>query len=99
LPSHEPRTQISNEQREYLEIINRNGEQLLELINDILDLSKIEAGLACLNERSFDLYRLLDNLEELFQIQAEQKNLEIIFVIEANVPQYIKADDQNYEDA
>lgn len=85
---------ISNEQREYLEIINRNGEQLLELINDILDLSKIEAGLACLNERSFDLYRLLDNLEELFQIQAEQKDLEIIFVIEDNVPQYIKADDQ-----
>lgn len=86
--------QISNEQREYLEIINRNGEQLLELINDILDLSKIEAGLASLNERSFDLYRLLDNLEELFQIQAEQKDLEIIFIIEANVPQYIKADDQ-----
>jgi signal transduction histidine kinase len=86
--------QVSNEQREYLEIINRNGEQLLELINDILDLSKIEAGLASLNERSFDLYRLLDNLEELFQIQAEQKDLELIFIIEANVPQYIKADDQ-----
>lgn len=86
--------QISNEQREYLEIINRNGEHLLELINDILDLSKIEAGLASLNERSFDLYRLLDNLEELFQIQAEQKDLEIVFVVEADVPQYIRTDDQ-----
>lgn len=86
--------QVSNEQREYLEIINRNGENLLELINDILDLSKIEAGLTSINERSFDLYRLLDNLEELFQIQAEQKDLEIIFIIETNVPQYVKADDQ-----
>ena len=86
--------QISNDQREYLEIINRNGEQLLELINDILDLSKIEAGLACLNERNFDLYRLLDNLEELFQIQAEQKHLEIIFIIESDVPQYVRTDDQ-----
>lgn len=90
--SREP--QVSHEQGEYLEIINRNGEHLLELINDILDLSKIEAGLANLNERSFDLYRLLDNLEELFQIQAEQKDLEILFIIETNVPQYIKADDQ-----
>lgn len=86
--------QVNNEQREYLEIINRNGENLLELINDILDLSKIEAGLTSINERSFDLYRLLDNLEELFQIQAEQKDLEIIFVVETNVPQYIKTDDQ-----
>lgn len=86
--------QVSNEQREYLEIINRNGEHLLELINDILDLSKIEAGLTSINKRSFDLYRLLDNLEELFQIQAEQKDLEIIFIVETNVPQYIKTDDQ-----
>jgi signal transduction histidine kinase len=86
--------QLNNEQREYLNIINRNGEQLLELINNILDLSKIEAGLAALNERSFDLYRLLDDLEELFQIQAEQKDLDILFVVQNDVPQYIRTDDQ-----
>lgn len=86
--------QLNNEQREYLNIINRNGEQLLELINNILDLSKVEVGLASLNERSFDLYRLLDDLEELFQIQAEQKDLEIIFTVQTDVPQYIRTDDQ-----
>lgn len=87
-------SQLNKEQQEYLEIINRNGEHLLELINDILDLSKIEAGRTDLNERSFDLYRLLDNLEELFQMQAEQKDLELIFIIPSNIPQYIKTDDQ-----
>ncbi|MEP0833098.1 response regulator [Microcoleus sp. AS-A8] len=65
--------QLSTEQREYLRIINRSGEHLLDLINDVLDLSKIEAGLSTLYESSFDLYRLLDSLEEMLQIKAEQK--------------------------
>jgi signal transduction histidine kinase len=86
--------QLEPEQREYLDIINRSGEHLLELINDILDLSKIEAGALYLHEKNFDLYRLLDNLEELFQIQAEQKNLDLIFTIAPDVPQYIKTDEQ-----
>ncbi len=84
--------QLNTEQREYLGIINRSGEHLLELINDVLDLSKIEAGLISLYESSFDLYRLLDNLEEMFQIKADQKNLQLIFIVPSNVPQYIKAD-------
>ncbi|MCP2728286.1 response regulator [Limnofasciculus baicalensis] len=84
--------QLNTEQREYLGIINRSGEHLLELINDVLDLSKIEAGLISLYESSFDLYRLLDNLEEMFQIKADQKNLQLIFSIPSNVPQYVKAD-------
>ncbi len=86
--------QLSSEQQEYLEIINRSGEHLLELINDILDLSKIELGRASLHENIFDLYRLLDNLEDLFQIQAEQKNLQLIFIIDSDVPQYIKTDEK-----
>lgn len=84
--------QLNSEHREYLGIINRSGEHLLELINDVLDLSKIEAGLISLDETSFDLYRLLDNLEEMFQIKADQKNLQLIFSIPSNVPQYVKAD-------
>jgi signal transduction histidine kinase len=86
--------QLRAEQREYVEIINRSGEHLLELISEILDLSKIEAGRITLNERNFDLYRLLDNLEEIFQIKAAQKNLEFIFIVNSDVPQYIKADEQ-----
>ena len=83
---------LSTEQREYLGIINRSGEHLLELINDVLDLSKIEAGIVSLDETNFDLYRLLDNLEEMFQIKAEQKNLQLVVLVPSHVPQYIKAD-------
>ena len=84
--------QLSTEQREYLRIINRSGEHLLDLINDILDLSKIEAGLSTLYESSFDLYRLLDSLEEMLQIKAEQKNLQLIFNVPSSLPHYIKTD-------
>lgn len=84
--------QLTPEQREYLGIINRSGEHLLDLINDVLDLSKIEAGIISLYETSFDLYRLLDNLEEMFQIKAEQKKLNLVFTVAPNVPQAIKTD-------
>ncbi|NER95637.1 MAG: response regulator, partial [Symploca sp. SIO1B1] len=86
--------EISTEQREYLGIINRSGEHLLELINDVLDLSKIEAGIISFNEGSFDLYRLLDELEEMLQIKALTKNLGLNFIISSAVPQYIKTDKQ-----
>ncbi|MEG4988642.1 response regulator [Microcoleus sp. BR0-C5] len=85
---------LSHENLENLRIINRSGQHLLELINDVLDLSKIEAGIIGLDERSFDLYQLLDSIEEMFQIKAETKNLQLNFSVESNVPQYIKSDEK-----
>ncbi|MEG4408114.1 response regulator [Microcoleus sp. MON2_D5] len=85
---------LSHENLENLRIINRSGQHLLELINDVLDLSKIEAGIIGLDERSFDLYQLLDTLEEMFQIKAETKKMQLRFSVQANVPQYIKADEK-----
>ncbi|MEG3897606.1 MULTISPECIES: response regulator [unclassified Microcoleus] len=85
---------LSHENIENLRIINRSGQHLLELINDVLDLSKIEAGIISLDERSFDLYQLLDTLEEMFQIKAETKSLQLRFSVQANVPQYIKTDEK-----
>lgn len=85
---------LTTEQQEYLGIINQSGEHLLELINDILELSKIEAGKISLHESSFDLYRLLDNIEAMFQIKAEQKDLDLIFIVPSNVPQYIITDEK-----
>ncbi|MFB8788489.1 MAG: response regulator [Potamolinea sp.] len=85
---------VSPEQQEYLEIISRSGEHLLELIDEVLELSKIEAGTLFLNETSFDFYYFLDSLEELFQLKAEQKELYLIFGISCDVPQYIKTDSQ-----
>ena len=54
-------------------IIVRSGEHLLTLINQVLDLSKIEAGRITLNENSFDLHRLLDDTEDMFRMRAEDK--------------------------
>jgi two-component system sensor histidine kinase ChiS len=84
---------LSAEQRENLEVINRSGEHLLGLINDVLDMSKIEAGRTSLNERAFDLYRLLEGLEDMFRLRAEDKGLSLEFEIDGDVPQYIVADE------
>lgn len=83
---------LNTEQMESLRIINRSGEHLLELINDVLDLSKIESGIIDVYETSFDLYRLLDNLEEVFQFKAERKKVSLKLIIQPDVPQYIKTD-------
>lgn len=85
-------SELSTEHQEYLGIVSRSGEHLLELINEILDLSKIEAGMMSLNENTFDLYSLLDGLEQMFKIEAINKNLKLVFDITPDLPQYIKAD-------
>lgn len=85
---------VSSELLEYLRIVNRSGEHLLGLINDVLDLSKIEAGIIGIYDTSFDLYRLLDSLEEMLQIKAETKNLSLRFIVYSDVPPYIKTDEK-----
>ncbi|MBE9223865.1 response regulator [Phormidium sp. LEGE 05292] len=85
---------LSSDQTENLRIINRSGEHLLELINDVLELSKIESGVVSLDESSFDLYRLLDSLEEMFQIKAERKRLKMRLIVPPEIPQYIKTDEK-----
>ena len=67
---------------------------LLSILNDILDYSKIEAGKLTLNETSFDFYRFLDALEEMFHIKAEPKGIYLMFKVDPDVPQYIKTDQQ-----
>ncbi|HEY9728266.1 MAG TPA: PAS domain S-box protein [Chroococcales cyanobacterium] len=84
---------LKAEQIEYLGIINRSGEHLLELINDILSMSKIEAGQVTFNENSFDLYRLLDSLEEMLRLKASSKNLTLLFERTPDVPQYVQTDE------
>jgi signal transduction histidine kinase/DNA-binding NarL/FixJ family response regulator len=84
---------LTAEQKENLGIINRSGEHLLALINDVLEMSKIEAGRVALQEKSFDLYRLLDTLEEMFRLRAEGKGLALSFERTGNVPQYVRMDE------
>jgi predicted ATPase/signal transduction histidine kinase/CheY-like chemotaxis protein/PAS domain-containing protein len=84
---------LSQHQRENLQIINRSGTHLLNLINDVLEFSKIEAGRITLSENAFDLYRLLNDLEEMFRLKAESKGLQLRFERTMQVPQYIKTDE------
>ncbi len=84
---------LSTEHQQNLAIINRAGEHLLNLINDILEMSKIEAGRITLNLNSFDLIRLLENLEEMLRFRATSKGLELVFQYTSHLPQYIQADE------
>jgi signal transduction histidine kinase len=87
---HDPN--LTQTQHENLEIIERSGEHLLALINNVLDLSKIEAGRVELEPEIFDLHKMLLGLGEMFSLRAEQKGLTLVFDFDTNVPQYIRAD-------
>jgi PAS domain S-box-containing protein len=84
---------LSDEQQQQLSIINRNGEHLLTLINDILEMSKIEAGRTALNPNNFNLYRLLDNIIEMFHLKATSKGLDLRISRANDLPQYIRTDE------
>ena len=83
---------LTADQQENLATIGRSGEHLLALINDVLELSKIEAGRVELQPEDFDLYRMLLGLEEMFRLRVEQKGLSLAFERAPDVPKYICAD-------
>ncbi|MEG4853224.1 ATP-binding protein [Microcoleus sp. B5-D4] len=84
---------LSPENQENISIIRSSGEHLLTLINNVLDLSKIESGRTTLNPHKIDLYRLLNELEDMFQLKADDKHLQLVFDRSPDVPQYIEADE------
>ncbi|MEO8606781.1 MAG: two-component regulator propeller domain-containing protein [Chloroflexota bacterium] len=83
---------LPHEVYENLGIILRSGEHLLNLINQVLDLSKIEAGQMILNEVDFDLYRLLDDVEDMFVLAVDDKHLDLIFERSDDVPHFVRTD-------
>jgi CheY-like chemotaxis protein len=84
---------LTRQQQKYIEIINRSGAHLLNLINDVLSMSKIEAGRLTFNEDIFDLYALLNSLQEMLLLKAKSKNLQLNFEYSIDVPQYIQTDE------
>ncbi len=83
----------SRTQREYLDIISQSGEYLLQLINDVLEMSKIEAGRVPLNPENVDFYHLLLGLEDMLKVRASSKGLYLVFERTERVPPYINADE------
>ena len=75
-------------------IINRSGEHLLALINEVLDLSKIEAGKTDFNPNDFDLHRLLNTTKQILQLKAETKGLKLLLEFHPDTPQYIHTDER-----
>ncbi len=80
------------QQQETLEIINRSGEHLLVLINDVLEVSKIEAGKTKLNLTNCDLHYLVNSLQEMLYLKAQYKNLELLWEISPSVPRFVETD-------
>ncbi|MFP4006563.1 MAG: response regulator [Spirulinaceae cyanobacterium] len=83
---------LNPQHQQYTEIINTSGEHLLTLINDILEVSKIEAGRVVLNPTKVNLRDLLFSLESLLHLKAEAKNLSLNFLIDETAPTAIEVD-------
>ncbi|MDJ0515046.1 MAG: ATP-binding protein [Trichodesmium sp. MO_231.B1] len=84
---------LPKEHIENVGIISRSGEHLLTLINNVLDLSKIEAGGITLNQKNFDLHRLLNDIEDMLYLKAEEKGLQLLVEHTNDIPQYICTDE------
>ncbi len=85
-------TELTTEQREYVETLARSGEVLLALINDILDFSKIEAGRLELESIDFDPVALLEDVVDLMAGRAQEKHLELVSFVAPDVPPRLQGD-------
>ncbi len=85
-------TQLNPDQREYVRIFRKNSERLLDLINDILDLSKVEAGSFRLDSTRVDVIQTVEETMELLAPRAHQKSLELNSYFAAGVPQVVNGD-------
>jgi PAS domain S-box-containing protein len=85
--------QLTHIQKEYNISIISAGEHLLALINDILELSKVEAGRVVLNPTNLDLQILLKDIHMIFKERAKSKHLQFLFEIAEDIPQYVVVDE------
>ncbi len=83
---------IPHKHREYVKIMHNSGEHLLSMINDILDLSKIEAGRMELKQAISSMHDFLLDLENMMQMQARKNNLALVFERDAEIPDFVELD-------
>ncbi len=85
-------TNLDNEQMKLVEMMHSSGESLLSLINDILDISRIEAGKITLEEIPFNLNDLLKRICDILSVRSSKKNLEMTYEIKPGVPETLVGD-------
>lgn len=85
-------TDLDHQQREFAETVRASGESLLYVINDILDLSKIEAGRLDLEQIDFELRTVFEEVGDLFAALADEKGLELALLVEPDVPGWVRGD-------
>src|SRR6202040_3332348 len=79
-------TPLNSDQKKYLEIMTNSGDALLELINGVLDLARIESGQMSLEQAGFDLESVVDGTVETLAVRAHQKGLELLVHVLPDVP-------------
>lgn len=84
---------IPEKHRDKIRVIHRSGDHLLGLINEVLDLSKIEAGKMELRPTEFNLRAFMDDIRDMFLLRCRSKGIELLFVYDENMPALVRADD------
>lgn len=87
------KTELTEKQRSYTNAISRSSAQLMGIINDVLDLSKIEAGKMDSIKTEFDIHELLRSVVSILEIRANEKNLSLSTEIDSDVPQFVIGDE------
>ena len=85
-------TALNEEQQDYVNIINTSGEALLNVINDVLDYSKMESGHMDLAEQSFSLHKCIEDVIDLFSRKAATIGIDLLYQIDSNIPEFIIGD-------
>lgn len=85
-------TPLNHDQKEYVDMIRSGGKNLLNIVNDVLDLSKIEAGKLSIAQKNFNLYHLFERIEKLFSSSVREKGLQYKYVIDSEVPEFVVGD-------
>lgn len=83
---------MTSSQISQLEIIAKSGEHLLNIINDVLDMAKIESGKVTLHEHACNLHQLVTEVYHMFALQASEKNIEYVLDLPPDIPTFIRSD-------
>lgn len=90
------KSEVNAQQLKYLQVIRKSGENLLVIINDILDLSKIEAGKMELEQRAFPLKTTLETVKMILNVKAEEKGVFLNEIIDSVLPDYVVGDETRF---